>query len=168
MVNLFETLSQSDLVYTQANKLFNQQRFSEARSLYQQAHALRPSAKTHYGLGLVSEALGYQDEAVACYLDAITLDYCNLEARINLANLLRDRGDEDDALHHHLVAYGLSSRHALTLYNLAQTHLRRGGVHGSPRLARALPCAASRFQFGGAHAASLLPKYALAGSDDVR
>ena len=134
MASLFETLTQSDRVYTQANELLERRRFWEARSLYQQAHMLRPSTKTHYGLGLVSEALGHQEEAAGYYLDALTLDYRNLEARVNLANLLRNRGDVDEALHHHLVAYGLSSCHALTLYNLAQTHLRRG----APLVARDL------------------------------
>ena len=125
MATLFQSLTASNTLFEEANAYFDKGRFAEARKRYQKAFMLRPSGRTAYGMAIAHEALGENDKAMHYYADALRLEPRNLEARVNLGNLLRGDGRNDAALHHHLMAFAREPAHGLTLYNAAATQQAR-------------------------------------------
>ncbi|MEN3952051.1 tetratricopeptide repeat protein [Iodidimonas sp. SYSU 1G8] len=118
------------------NRFIHSSDFDKATDAFSRAHALRPEAMTAYGLGLVREKTGEPRLAIKYFRQALTLDPTFLPARVNLGNLLREDGALEDALHHHLIAYGLSPLHRLTLYNLGLTQIHRQALRQALHLLR--------------------------------
>lgn len=125
-MTLFEAVTRADSLFDQAQLWFNKGRLEEARALFCEAHILRPGARTHFGMGLVSAALGRLREALESYQKAIDLDWRFWQARVNCGILLRDAGDKDRAVHQHVLAYALAPDEAQTMFNLAESHYALG------------------------------------------
>jgi len=124
----FETLFES------ANDLLNAGKHAAAKDAYEQAYAMAPNWQSAYGLGLACANLGLRPDAIRYYQEATLHDPTVIEPRVNLANLLRDGGQYDEARFHHIVAYSINPRHALTAYNAALAMERDGQL----RIAREL------------------------------
>lgn len=81
-----------------AEALFDNQRFDEARKLYQQICKLDPlDADAWFMLGMTNAQLGNLDETVECYQRTITLRPDSRDAHFNLGKALRDLGYLDKA-----------------------------------------------------------------------
>lgn len=126
MSSLFDSLTKADSLLEDANRLFNAGRFKEAKSIYQAAYTLRPDWMTAYGMGLAFAALKEEDSALYFYRECVIRNPEMLEVRINIGNILYEKGQKEEADHHFLIAYGLQPTHPLTLYNIGSHYLREG------------------------------------------
>jgi protein O-GlcNAc transferase len=114
--------------FEHANNLLNARQYEEAKKAYEQAYAIAPNWRTAYGLGLSCAHLGQSADAIRYYQEATLHDPCAIEPRVNLANLLRDRGELAEARFHHLVAYSINPNHPLTTLAVAIAMERNGDV----------------------------------------
>jgi tetratricopeptide (TPR) repeat protein len=85
--------------YDQGLKLSSQGRHLDAIVQFEQALAVRPDdAKVLFALGNTASALGLAGPAEEFFRRVLGLEPQRLEALVNLANLLRDRGQYDAAI----------------------------------------------------------------------
>lgn len=84
----------ADQLIAEGNRAESEGRLREASELYRKAVAVAPGyGKAHLNLGIVLQALGEEDAAVAAYEAALAIDVRDAYANYNLGWLLGSRGD---------------------------------------------------------------------------
>src|SRR5262249_10155990 len=69
---------------------------------YREAVRLSPGlARAHFGIGVIMESRGRDDEAIAAFSKAVENDAGYVEARFTLANALRRNGKVQESLPHY-------------------------------------------------------------------
>ena len=99
--------------------LYRQQRLPEAVSCLKAASDIQPSSPLlWFNLGVISQKACLQDDAIAAYQKAISLNGRYLEAHINLGNVFRDRGAFTESIRSYRAALSLNPSHADVHNNL--------------------------------------------------
>jgi tetratricopeptide (TPR) repeat protein len=121
-------------LFTRAQGYENEQRWSEAFSIYSEILKFEPNnALAHYRLGSVSEKLGATDNAVRSYQEALHLDPGQNDARralegyyINQGVMLRRSNQLDEAARMFQQALSFNPSSANAHFELGQVFEQRG------------------------------------------
>jgi tetratricopeptide (TPR) repeat protein len=107
----------------------------QAELLYRQMLAADPShADAHCNLGVLLQAAGRGQEAIACFRRAVQVNPLQADARNNLGNALKDQGELTEAAACFQEALRLNPEHAYAHNNLGNVFKDQG------RLAEAIAC----------------------------
>ncbi len=105
------------------------QHWEDSLALYRRAVAVtRPNALAHHGLGRALRRAGQDDRAAAHLAEAIRLRPQWARPRIDMAELLVQRGDREAAIDHYARALEIAPRDLRTRVNLASLLVRAGRI----------------------------------------
>jgi tetratricopeptide (TPR) repeat protein len=109
-----------------AGQLYGSGQFTQAERVCRQILQTLPgNADAHNILGVVLQALGRGDEAVASLRRAIELAPSSASVHANLGEILRQQGKTEEAAEILEIAVKLDPNHAQALNNLGITHFER-------------------------------------------
>lgn len=103
----------------------------KSKDYAQQLAELRPTkADTWNNIGLVYKTIKLTDEAISCFNQALVIDEKHTKSRLNLASILQDKGDCEEAKTHYLHVVERTENNsedtARAHYNLALIYLGEG------------------------------------------
>jgi tetratricopeptide (TPR) repeat protein len=128
---LQQALAADPGVYPRLNRaaevLIARQAFSTAQQLIQGILTAQPrAAGSHYLLGQIAEGRQQQGAAMASYRRELEIDGRHYQAAVNLANLLKQAGQLDEAARYYRVAVDANALLKMPRFHLAEIMLRRG------------------------------------------
>ena len=113
------TMSESDKLFVQGNKLLAENKPAEAAASYEEAIKLSPSQWAyHFNLGLAYKKLQKGEEARAAFAKALELNPGSYSASKELAESLAKAGNYEEARNLYLKAVGISADDPDVFYNL--------------------------------------------------
>jgi tetratricopeptide (TPR) repeat protein len=114
-----KSLSAADNLFLKGNKLYADQKFSEASAAYREAIKLDPGSWRYYlNLGLACKKMGGSDEALAAFKKALELDPESFSASKEIGESLAKSGKLDEAKPYYEKAAGLRPDDPDAHYNL--------------------------------------------------
>lgn len=115
-----KSISEADRTFLKGNKLYAEQRYSEAAAAFQEAVGLSPDAwGYHLNLGLALKKLDRKDEALAAFRKAAALNPDSYSANKELGESLAKGEAFEEAKGHYQKAVALSPDDPDAHYNLA-------------------------------------------------
>jgi tetratricopeptide (TPR) repeat protein len=121
------TMSESDKLFVQGNKLLSENKPAEAAASYEEAIKLSQSQWAyHFNLGLAYKKLQKGEEARAAFAKALELNPGSYSASKELAESLAKAGNYEEARDLYLKAVGISADDPDVFYNLGLCQVSTG------------------------------------------
>lgn len=118
-VALQKALSEADKTFLRGNKLYADQKFTEAAAVYQTAIGMDPGNWRYYlNLGLAQKKAGLADAALAAFKKAVELSPESFSANKEAGEALAKAGRWDEAKPYYEKAVGLNPDNPDVRYNL--------------------------------------------------
>jgi len=119
-------------IYPQLNRaaesLLSRRAEAPATTLLRTVQQTNPGAAgVNYLLAQIAEGHGRVDEAIAAYRRELTIDTASFTSAVNLANLLKQRGDWGEAARYYRMAIAANAALKAPRFHLAEIVLREGG-----------------------------------------
>jgi tetratricopeptide (TPR) repeat protein len=121
------TMSKSDRLFLDGNKLYGENKFSEAATSYEEAIHLSPSQWAyHFNLGLAFKKMGKDEEARAAFSRALELNPDSFSVNKELAESLAKAGNYEEAKTLYRKALKVSADDPDLFYNLGLCEVSTG------------------------------------------
>jgi len=144
------TMSESDRLFIQGNKLLGEGKLAEAAASYEEAIKLSPNQWAYYfNLGLVNKKLQKSEEARASFAKALELNPGSYSASKELAESLAKAGQYEEARDLYLKAVEISADDADVFYNLGLCQVSTGEAEGA--IASLLKCVTLKPDYADAY-----------------
>jgi tetratricopeptide (TPR) repeat protein len=121
------TMSESDKLFLNGNKLYGENKFSEAAASYEEAIRLSPGQWAyHFNLGLACKKMGKDEEAKAAFSRALELNPNSFSVNKELAESLAKGGNYEEAKKLYRQALEVSADDPDVFYNLGLCEVSTG------------------------------------------
>jgi tetratricopeptide (TPR) repeat protein len=121
------TMSESDKLFLNGNKLYGENKFSEAAASYEEAIQLSPDQWAyHFNLGLACKKMGKDEEAKTAFSRALELNPGAFSVNKELAENLAKAGNYEEAKRLYRKAVEISADDPDVFYNLGLCEISTG------------------------------------------